>query len=164
MKPKRHACKTALAAVVITVLLGLGQKLAAQSANHGTASTIVGTWVVTVTMQNCQTHQNIGQPFPSLLTFNLGGTLAESTANPNFYPDLRLPGEGYWTAAGWGHYQASSTAFITLDGALAETQRIDQFIAVSGDNLASQATVHFYDPQGKLVRSGCAAAVATRYK
>ena len=115
---------------------------------------------MTVTLRNCQTGKQLGPPFQSLLTFNVGGTLNESTANPNFYPDVRLPGQGYWKGFWAGDlYQASSTALITLNGALTETQRIDQMILLSGNNLASDAEVHFYDPSGKLLRSGCATAV-----
>ena len=94
----------------------------------------------------------------------MGGTLNESTANPNFYPDVRLPGQGYWKGLAGDLYQASSTALITLNGALTETQRIDQMILLSGNNLASDAEVHFYDPSGKLLRSGCATAVGVRYQ
>jgi hypothetical protein len=93
-----------------------------------------------------------------------GGTLTETTDNPSFYPDLRLPGHGYWNEVGTGAYQASSTAFITSNGILAETQRIDQAISVSGDNLVSNAKVRFFDPMGNLLKSGCAVALGQRFK
>src|ERR1700761_1183267 len=50
------------------------------------AGDLVGTWQVSVTLQNCQTKAPIGAPFNSLLTFADGGTMTESTANAMFFP------------------------------------------------------------------------------
>jgi hypothetical protein len=159
----KYASRIMPAALLAALVLSFGQLLLAQS-NASGADPIQGTWRVTVTLRNCQNGDPIGNPFPSLLTFNQGGTLNESTANPQFYPNLRLPGEGYWNFLGNQSYQASSIAFITYNGGLVMTQRIDQHIALDGDKLQSDATVTFFDPQGKLIKKGCATAVAVRYK
>ncbi len=162
MNPSKFSTRMA-AVLAIAFLLTCVQALIAQS-KPSNGDPIQATWRVSVTQRNCQTGQALGDPFPSLLTFNQGGTLNESTANPKFYPNLRLPGEGYWTTSGNGVYQASSIAFITADGQLAMTQRIDQKILLLGDKLTANATVQFFDPSGKLLMSGCATAVAVRYK
>ena len=125
-----------------------------------------GTWIATVTQRDCQSGQPLGSPFQSLLTFAEGGTLTESAANPAFFPDERGPGHGVWSSRGGDLYSASSIAFITDNGALAMTQVITQTIVMSNDPdkySAIKAVVQFFDPTGKLLRSGCATAVAQRF-
>jgi hypothetical protein len=83
-----------------------------------------------------------------------------------FYPAERSPGHGTWSKTGWRTYQASSTAFITLDGALQKIQVIRQEIKF-GDNrdeYSSNANVQFFDPSGNLLASACARAEAQRLK
>jgi hypothetical protein len=92
-----------------------------------------GTWTVEVTQTNCQTGAALGAPFLSLLTFDSGGTMTETTSNPHFYPAARGPGHGVWSYLGGRSFRASSLAFITSNGALAELQTITQKIDVGSN-------------------------------
>src|SRR5271157_362691 len=122
-----------------------------------------GSWTAQVQTVDCTSGKPLGSPFLSFLSFALGGTLTETTSNPNFYPAQRSPGHGVWSENDDG-YRAVSSAFITLNGALQTTQVITQAIQMNGgrDSFSSVATVEFFDPNGHLVKSGCAIATGTR--
>lgn len=139
----------------------------AQSEESAAGNGLTGTWQVTVQLHVCNSSIPIGSPFQSLLTFGRGGTLVEDTANSMFYPAFRGPGHGTWKAEGDGKYAASSTAFITLNGTLTMTQRIDQTIVIGDDRnhfTVNNANVKFYDPSGTFLKAGCADATGTRYQ
>jgi hypothetical protein len=125
-----------------------------------------GTWVVTVQQKNCATNALVGGPFESLLTFNRGGTMTETTSNPLFFPALRGPGHGVWGRIGRSSYNATSLAFITLNGSLTKTQKITQTIELEDpdDFTTTEASVQFYDPAGNLLVTGCAAATGKRFE
>jgi hypothetical protein len=155
------------AALAGVLFLSLGLSAAAQSgARESSASNLEGTWTVQVTLVDCTTGNPLGTPFSSLLTFARGGTATETTANPIFYPAERGPGHGVWSRIGKGSYSATSTAFITLNGALTETQKITQAIQLrrSSDSFTSTASVEFFDPAGNLLATGCATAAGQRFK
>lgn len=126
-----------------------------------------GTWIVTVTQENCATKAQLGAPFQSYLTFARGGTLTETTSNPTFFPALRGPGHGIWKRTGEKTYSAKSLAFITLNGQLVKTQEISQTIELQGEQDAdsfetTEASVKFFDPAGNLLLTGCATATGKR--
>ena len=157
--------------MVVLVLVGMAAVFAttnakAQSEESSSANGLEGTWRVTVQLHMCGTTTNIGGPFQSLLTFGRGGTLVEDTANAMFYPAFRSPGHGIWNGQG-GTYSASSMAFITSNGALVMTQRIDQTIVMGDDSnhfTVTNAKVRFFDPSGNFFKQGCANAVGLRYQ
>jgi hypothetical protein len=156
----------ALVILTSTLVLRLGGTAAAQS-HSGPINTgnLAGTWTAQVQLIDCTSGNPLGSPFPSLLSFARGGTLTETTANPNFFPSERGPGHGEWSA-GKHAYSAASTAFITLNGALQMTQLIRQTITMGSnpDAFDSVATVEFFDPNGGLIKSGCATATGARFK
>ena len=131
------------------------------------AGDLVGTWQVSVILQNCQTKAPIGAPFNSLLTFADGGTMTESTANAMFFPAIRGPGQGVWSRNHrHGQYTAASIAFITMNGALVKTQKITQNIEMgpgSDTFMTPQAAIEFSDPAGNVIATGCATAVGKRF-
>jgi hypothetical protein len=51
--------------------------------SNQSASELVGTWIVQVTLRDCATNAARGS-FTSLVTFHRGGTVSESTASPAF--------------------------------------------------------------------------------
>ena len=165
---KSHVWKAVavLAAVSVLVVSQVHRAGAKPSRPDFDGKGLEGTWVVTVQQQNCSTNAPLGAPFQSLLTFNPGGTMTETTSNPMIYPALRGPGHGVWARTGWRTYNSSLLAFITLNGALAKTQKITQSIEVNneGNSFTSDANVYFYDPAGNLLVSGCAAATGTRFE
>ena len=126
-----------------------------------------GTWKVEVTQRDCSTGDPLGSPFQSLLTFNSGGTMTETTDNPLFFPAERSPGHGVWSFKRGTRYTAATTAFVTLNGALTKTQKIVQTIEMGDDPnrfTTVKATVQFFDPNGKLLVTGCATATGVRFR
>ena len=128
------------------------------------AQPLEGSWMFQISLEDCTSHAAIGAPFFSLLTFNRGGTVTETTANPMFFPAVRGPGHGIWKHDGHYHFEAATTAFITVNGALTRTQTITQTIELQGDDSlkTTKASVKFFSPSGSLLMTGCAAATAKR--
>ncbi|MFL6427543.1 MAG: hypothetical protein ACJ71S_04815 [Acidobacteriaceae bacterium] len=123
-----------------------------------------GTWELQIGLQDCSSGSPVGAPFRSLLTFAQGGTMTETTANPMFFPAVRGPGHGAWIQTGHHTYKATSTAFITVNGALTRIQTIAQTIEIGRDDVfkTDAASVKFFQPDGTLVATGCAAAIGKR--
>jgi hypothetical protein len=151
------------------VTLALGQIGAAQDGR------LVGTWRVTVTQVDCQTAAALAPPFSSLLTFAVGGTLAEDTTNPIFGPGQRGAGQGVWNPLNRFTFRAKSLAFINYTtvpnpaahnpGFQAGEQTILQTITFNpkSDQWTSEAAIAFTDTTGAVYRQGCAAAIAQRF-
>lgn len=152
----------------LAVLAGLFLPVASAGAQSSvpTGKALEGTWQVVVTQRDCTTGDPLGQPFQSLLTFASGGTMTETTDNPLFFPSERSPGHGVWSFKGGNRYRAATTAFVTLDGALTETQKITQIIEMGDDSNrfnTIKASVQIFDPNGKLLVTGCATATGLRF-
>ncbi len=161
--------RRSLYAAVLMALLVVctGHTTVAHAAKKESADkSLQGTWTVQVQLVDCVSGAKLGNPFSSLLTFAEGGTETDTTANPAFYPSERSAGHGIWSRTDGNNYSASSTAFITLNGALVETQNITQAIQMgtTQDSFTSTASVEFFDPSGNLLASACATAAAARFK
>ena len=156
-----------LAALILAsgiLFIGAASKAAETRDDHEDAASLVGTWRITAQLVNCSTGQPIGKPFQSLLSFALGGTETDTTVTTVLLPAVRSPGHGVWSAQGGRTYSTSSTAFITHDGVLVQTQTVTQFIEMEEDDLyTSTAKVEFFDLSGALLRTGCATAVGHRF-
>lgn len=135
---------------------------------------LVGTWRVQVTQVDCQNGNPLGPPFQSLLTFAVGGTMAEDTTNPIFAPGQRGAGQGVWEHRGRQTYTAKSASFINFTtppnpathnpGFEAGEQAIAQTITMtSRDEWTATAAIQFTDTTGTVYRQGCAVASAQRF-
>jgi len=132
---------------------------------------IVGSWEVTVQLNNCS-GTTIGGPFQSLLTFNEGETMTEDTTNPSFVAGQRGTGHGIWQYEGEHKFAAKSIAFINFTtttpppGFKAGTQKITQTIDFQNgpDQWAADAQVQFADSTGDVYRNACATANAIRFE
>jgi hypothetical protein len=153
-------------AIAAIVMLSLVSNAAARP-SAAAVEKLQGSWMVTVQQVDCTTGVALGNPFLSMLTFNRGGTMTETTSNPMFYPSDRGPGHGVWIITGRNAYEATSTAFVTVNGALTATQVITQTITMT-DNPdqfeTTKASVQFFSPTGTLLVSGCATASGQRIK
>lgn len=165
--------RTWKALAVLTVGLALfllvGRRATAHSEDWDRdARTLEGTWVVTVTQQVCPNGPAVAPPFKSLLTFNAGGTMTETTDNPMFFPALRSPGHGVWSHTGRHTYSADTLAFVTLNGSIVKVQKISQTIEIGDDPnqfTTTGASVQFFDPvTNNLLMSGCATAIGQRFE
>lgn len=95
----------------LVIMLVSGHGAAAQSEYR--EARLVGTWRVQVTQVDCVTGAPTSPtPFSSLLTFAIGGTMAEDTTNPAFAPGQRSAGQGTWDHKDRRTYGARSVAFI----------------------------------------------------
>ncbi|MGH9510886.1 MAG: hypothetical protein ACRD2U_01990 [Terriglobales bacterium] len=168
MKPNTIKRLPALAFASLLALLLAVSGLSQAEDYKSDAKRLEGTWIVQVTQHDCASGAALGSPFLSLLTFARGGTMTETTSNPMIAPPVfRGPGHGVWSYKGGDTYRASTIALITVNGVLAKTQVITQRIEM-GDNpdefTTPKASVHFYDPTGKLLMTGCATAVGKRFE
>lgn len=180
---KRIGSTSALATLALTGVLALtlGHTASAQAtpgsaeAQSASSRRLVGTWRVKVQLYDCATEAPIGIPFASLLTFNLGGSMAGSTTNPGFAVGQRGPDHGIWSYQGRGTYRAKSVALLNFTtppnppfnpGFLAGTQTITQVIEFNHgpDAFTSDAITEFFDVAGQSYRQGCASAVGQRFQ
>jgi len=158
---------------VAALVLFVGWKAASAYSYHD--HELVGTWKVTVQLNNCN-GVLIGGPFSSLLTFAEGETMIEDTMNPGFAVGQRGTGHGVWQTQGWRKYGAKSIAFINFTtpptvappspGFKQGTQTITQTIEFTDgpDSWTTEgnAQVEFADTTGTVYRSACATATAQR--
>ena len=92
------------------VVVGFGRGAVAPGDRAGE---LVGTWRVGVTLVDCTSGAPVSPvPFPSLLTFAVGGTMAEDTTNPAFGAGQRGGGQGIWNYEGRRTYAAQGVSFI----------------------------------------------------
>jgi len=155
-----------------TLVLSAGWGAAASGGWRDQRDELVGTWLVTVQLNNCS-GTALGAPFPSLLTFGSRGTMIEDTMNASFAVGQRGTGHGVWDSAGWHKYSAKSVAFINFTttpppppGFTAGTQTITQTIEFNEgpDRWTADAQVQFADTTGAVYRSACATATAVRFE
>ena len=126
---------------------------------------IVGVFRTRVTQRNCQTGNPIGT-FQGLVTFNEGGTMAETSTALS--PALRTPGHGVWRRE--PGFQQYSFAFTFLrfnpDGTFFGTQVIRQSLTLvpGGNQYNATGFVEAYNASGNLLGTGCATSVGTRFE
>lgn len=133
-------------------------------------ASLEGAWLVAIRPYVCATGVDVpnAPPVISYLLFGRGGTLVETTSNPNFEPGQRSPGLGTWERTGRSTYRAVFRAWILGDSASGRYQRgrqvVDQGIEFNDEGTAwtSNASVTFYDTAGEVVLAGCARATAER--
>jgi hypothetical protein len=147
--------------VLVIAILTVISPLARAVAQDGS---LVGTWMVTVTREDCQTHVQVGPPFLSLLTYNPGGTMTDTSSNPQFGQSVRGPGHGVWIHTNDHSYNVFSAAFVTMNGTLVSTQFLKQAIDVTtpDDYAVPAASIQFVAPDGTIISTGCATAVGKR--
>lgn len=125
------------------------------------ARAIEGTWMVTVTLRNCDTGAPLGS-FKAMDIFIQGGSVVDTNAAP---PTTRGPGFGSWDYAGEQQFTATLRFFIyNPDGTFAGVRRIAQEIVMGADNNSWESTVTniIFNPAGTPIATGCGTAAATR--
>lgn len=125
---------------------------------------IVGTWLAQVTIRNCETGVPVAS-FPSLLTYNEGGTMINSTSSMR--PALGYPSQGVWHYVGGQQYAASFIFFrFNPDGSYAGTQKIVQEIEYDrhADQLNITATFEVFDVAGNVIGTGCVTSTGVRFQ
>jgi hypothetical protein len=174
-----------LGAVVAAIALSAGAGSAAADDGNGLkigrakpSAPLVGAWQVRVTPYSCSTGVEFPEAaFDSLLTFEEGGTMHETTSNRTFQAGQRSAGFGYWERTDEDYYRAVFKAFVQFDSVNAVppspsykrgVQTVDQGIGMpDDDHFSGDAQVTFRDVNGTIVPPpvpppGCAHFVGVR--
>ena len=181
---QRSVAKMAVLALTGALLTTLSGAVIAQSNQSASASGLVGTWTVQVTLRDCLTAAPLGPSFGSLVTFHRGGTMSTSDGSLAFAIGQRPPGHGIWTQEAGQIYLQRVIALILFDtpsnlpglpgfdpsrpvspGFFAGWQTVTHTIELDDANhLTSSGTNAFYRSDGTLYRSGCSTSVAQRFE
>lgn len=150
-------------ALVIAVVSAVSISAQSGDTENQSIDRIVGAWETTVQPVNCDTGEPIGQPFPGVLTFNHGGTVAEFGANPT--TPYRTPGVGIWRSEGRGIYSMRFSFMpLTPQGVAIGRLRVTQtgeFPRFSNVQTSSGGFV-LTNFQGVVIGTGCSTATAVR--
>ena len=125
---------------------------------------IVGTWDVQVTIRVCQTGAAI-RTFPSIGTFNFGGTTLDSTSG--IPQSLKTPGQGVWNYIGGRDYRFKFKSFsFDASGNFTGWTIINHRATLNRwtDEYESAGTAEVYSPTGVLLFTGCATTTAVRFE
>lgn len=181
----RGALSPALLIVLAVAAFTLASAPAFSQSQSDSSNPLVGPWIVEVTLTDCATGNALpGTPFTSLVTFNHGGTVAESTGGTGFAPGQRNAGHGTWTHIGGRTYLQRMMVLINFTtapnlpgtpgfnpalpvgpGFFAGHQIVThRFTLADADHASSYGTNEFFNTNGESYRSGCSTAVATRFK
>jgi len=157
-------------ALIVMAALTVAFSFASAQATERTMSerTIQGAWRTMVTPVNCQTGDPLGPPFPSLLTFNKGGTMSEYGISPGGSPALRSPGHGVWQhEQGWQDYSYTFTFYrYNSTGVFIGSQKVNATLELgeSGDEFTTHAAVEILDANDNVIATFCATAAGTRFE
>ena len=174
----------AISCLAVAFLAAGSVRAGAQSDAFTEQPSLVGTWMVQVTVSNCATGAPLGPAFNSLVTFHGDGTLSESPASLAFAPGQRSPGHGTWARKRGDTYWQEMIALILFDtepnlpgtptfdptkpvspGFFAGWQTVSQTVRFTADDrIASTGTNGFYKTNGELYRSGCSTATGQRFQ
>jgi hypothetical protein len=123
---------------------------------------LVGVWDVQVTLRDCVSGHAIAT-FPAMNQYSADGSQLEF--GTNMPPSARYPSLGTWRFLGL-HKFASEFRFFRFnpDGSYAGIQQVKRIITLSNDahHFATRANVTIYDPQQRVVMTGCATERAAR--
>ena len=125
-------------------------------------SPLIGTWDVQVTIRDCQTNAAL-RTFPSILTYNMGGTLIESTAG--MPQAAKTPGHGVWNPTRDNSYHVTFKSLrFDASGNLSGTTVVSQIVNLThhGNDGESTGTVELRAPNGTLIATGCSTSTSTR--
>ena len=127
-------------------------------------SRLIGTWDVQVTTRDCQTTAAL-RTFPSILTYNIGGTMLEATAG--IPAAAKTTGHGVWSHIRGNTYHIKFKSLLfDASGNFTGTITISQILNLTnrGNENESTGTVELNAPNGNLISAGCATSTATRFE
>ena len=148
---------------------------AAAQPSHSASSAmrIEGTWLVQVTLRNCDTGMALASVH-SIVTFAPGGTMSETVGATAQVPGQRSEGHGYWKHIGGNIYSQRFVALTRFDtppnppvspGFRAGWQTVTQTVELLDPNtLSSKGTNEFFDANAVSYRTGCSTAVGKRFE
>jgi len=134
---------------------------------------IVGTWIASVTLRNCDTGAALGPPHVSLTTYHADGTISESTGSLAFAPNQRSDGHGVWKQLGAGVFSQRIIGLMRYatepnppaPGFEAGLQVIDHTLTlIDRDHSISEGIAQLFDREGELYFTGCTTVEAVRFR
>ena len=168
------AALAVLTLTIFTQILAHSQKSSAQeqsaqfikaelSAPSDGARSLEGTWDALATFRNCRTGAALSPAFQSMNSYAQGGTMHEFGVASGLF---RSPGYGVWGYTGGVNFRGSFQFFrFNTDGTYAEKVIVRKQIDLIQDNVYNAtSSIEFYDPNGTLLRRGCASETATRFQ
>jgi hypothetical protein len=176
-------CAVTILCLTAAVLTAASGAAGAQADGVTAPPSLVGTWMVQVTLRDCATSAPLGPAINALVTFHGHGTLSESPGSLAFAPGQRSPGHGTWTRGSGHTYRQDMIALILFDtepnlpgtptfdptkpvspGFFAGWQTVSHTVRLTAvDRIASTGTNGFYKTNGELYRSGCSTATGQRF-
>ena len=183
-KQTRIARTVAITCLAVAFVAAASVRAGAQSDNSTEQGSLVGTWMVQVTLRDCATSAPLGPAFNALVTFHGDGTLSESPAGLAFAPGQRSAGHGTWTRKVGHTYGQEMIALVLFDsgpnlpgtptfdptkpvspGFFAGWQTVSHTVrSADVDQIASAGTNGFYKTNGDLYRAGCSTATGRRFQ
>jgi hypothetical protein len=143
--------------VAIVLVLGSVASMADSSGQHARGRRIEGTWVVNLTLADCQTGVEAGNATsPALHTFLPGGSML---SDPAVSPAALRTGHGVWQHA-WGQNFTNTLVLFRFNpnGSYAGPVTVRREIEVSQDaaELFSRDTAVSTDLNGNVLETRCA--------
>jgi hypothetical protein len=161
MKLKTQIAVIALALGVSTSLVSSQDRQAPQ-ARTGTP-TIVGVWQVTRQGVNCDDpNQQLGPPFPAIMTFHRDGTVTGDTGSvgeTNEYGSWqREPGTQNYSFRELG-YSFDENGALSGSGVITANAHL-----TDANNFTYSATIQIFDADGNLIFTACGRSTGTRFE
>jgi hypothetical protein len=151
----------ALVTFGIALTFASGQLPAQSGGENALARRIEGTWLVQLTLIQCDTGAEIpNSTLPALHTFLSGGAMISNPASSGL-----STGHGMWTHAGGDNFKNTIRLFAfapggTLMGIATVTR--DILLSPDGGSLTSNDDSEFRDLAGNLIGRRCASVTGTR--
>ena len=175
--------KAGKAGAVSMLCLAAALLTPSSAAAEQTPHSLVGAWLVQVTLRNCATQAPLGPPMNALVSFHRGGTVTESPGGVAFAPGQRSPGHGAWARKSRHTYQQDMVALLLFDtepnlpgtptfdptkpvspGFFAGWQTVSHTVRFTdADHIASEGTNAFSKTSGEVYRTGCSTATGERF-
>jgi hypothetical protein len=153
----------ALVSLVTAMALGTSGVASAQAVQP----TIEGVWQVTRQGVNCNDpNQQLGPPFPAIMTFHQDGTVTGAAKSPVTGP-FDTPEYGSWQREpGSQNYSFREVNYRydgngTFIGSLVLTANVN---LTGDDSFTYSATIQLFDANGNLIATLCGRATGTRFE
>jgi hypothetical protein len=152
---------TAIVTLGIALTFASRQLPAQKGGENALGRRIEGTWLVQITLRDCDTGVEIpNSTLPGLHTFLSGGAMISTPASSGL-----STGHGVWTHTGGESFHNTVRLFaFTPGGALMGIATVarDTVLSPDGGSLTSDDVSEFRDLAGNLIGSRCAAVTGTR--
>ena len=152
---------------VITLAAAASSLLVWSDPGKNHAPTIEGVWQVTRVGVNCNDpNQQLGSPFPALMTFHRDGTVSGAAKSPVTGP-FDTPEHGLWKREpGSQNYSFREVSYKydgngTFTGPLVLTANVE---LTGANSFTYSATIQIFDANGNLSETRCGRATATRFE